>query len=117
MLKLEQRLKRSCMLNEFWEVGNFRSRSEVWVSAVQGAKSIRALCRLLLKLTNTIHAKAFLDCWFHSHVSRGRASDTYTTERNYKPLPSDWSEEMEKQKRKWEITPSKMTLFQSLQTP
>jgi hypothetical protein len=110
MLKLEHTLRRSCMLNEFWEGGQFRSSSDVWISNVRGAKSIRALSRFLLKLVNAMHAKAFSGYWFHSHISRSSDSETSVSERNYQALPTDWSEEKEKLKRKWETTPSKMIL-------
>jgi hypothetical protein len=110
MLKLEHTLRRSCMLNEFWEGGQFKSRSERWISSVRGAKSIRALSRFLLKLVNAMHAKAFSGYWFHSHISRSSDSETSVSERNYQALPTDWSEGKEKLKRKWETTPSKMIL-------
>ncbi len=109
MLKLEHTLRRSCMLTEFWESGQFKSRGDAWVSRIQEAQSIRALCRLLLKLVNAMHARAFAASWFQSPVSK--SSDTETSsERNYKALPLDWTEEKEKLKRKWEMTPSKMVL-------
>jgi hypothetical protein len=110
MFKLEQTLRRSCMLNEFWEGGYLKSRSEIWISRVRGAKSIQALSRLLLQLVNAMHSKAFLSNWFHSHIARSVDSESSISERNYKALPTDWTEEKEKRKRKWEMTPSKMIL-------
>lgn len=109
MVKLEHTLRRSCMLSEFWDGGQFRSRSDVWVSRVREAQSIRALCRLLLKLVNAMHARAFSAIWFHSHISKSSDAES-SSERNYEALPRDWTEEKEKQKRKWEMTPSKMIL-------
>ena len=109
MLKLEHTLRRSCMLSEFWDGGQFRSRSNIWVSRVREAQSIRSLCRLLLKLVNAMHARAFSATWFHSHISKSSDAES-SSERNYEALPRDWTEEKEKLKRKWEMTPSKMIL-------
>ncbi len=109
MLKLEHTLRRSCMLSEFWDGGQFRSRSDIWVSRVREAQSIRALCRLLLKLVNAMHTRAFSESWFHSHISKSSDAES-SSERNYEALPRDWTEEKEKLKRKWEMTPSNMIL-------
>ncbi len=110
MLKLEHTLRRSCMVNEFWEGGRFKSRGEIWISRVEEARSIQGLSRLLLKLVNAMHPKAFLVNWFHSHVGKNADIDSSESERNYQALPKDWSVEKEKLKRKWERTPSKMIL-------
>ena len=110
MLKLEHTLRRSCMLSEFWESGQLKSKSEIWISRVRGAQSVRALSHLLLKLVNETHTKAFLGSWFHSHSTKSSDTESSLSERNYKALPNDWSEGKEKLRRKWEITPSKMIL-------
>ena len=110
MLKLEHTLKRSCMVNEFWEGGRFKSRGELWISRVEEAQSIRALSRLLLKLVNAMHPKAFSPGWFHTHVGKNADINSSESERNYQALPLDWTVEKEKLKRKWEHTPSKMIL-------
>ena len=110
ILRLEQTLRKSCMLDEFWLGGKLRTKSEIWISNVRSAKSIRGLSRLLLILVNGIHTKAFSATWFHSHVSKQPDPDNSMAERNYKSLPADWNEEREMMKRAWETTPSKLIL-------
>jgi len=106
MVRLEQILKKSCMLNEFWLGGKLRTKSEIWISSVRSAKSIRGLGRLLLTLVNEIHPRAFSVAWFQSHVTKHSDLDNSMSERNYKSLPADWNEEKEMLKRIWETTPS-----------
>merc|ERR1712238_457326 len=106
MVKLEQILKKSCMLNEFWIGGKLRTKSEIWISSVRSVKSIRGLGRLLLMLVNEIHPRAFSVAWFQSHVTKHSDLDNSMSERNYKSLPADWNEEKEMLKRIWETTPS-----------
>jgi hypothetical protein len=110
ILRLEQTLRKSCMLNEFWLGGKLRTKSEIWISNVRSAKSIGGLSRLLLMLVNGIHTKAFSATWFHSHVSKHPDLDNSMAERNYKSLPADWNEEREMTKRAWETTPSNLIL-------
>lgn len=110
MLNLEHTLRRSCMVNEFWEGGRFKSRGEIWIARVEEARSLRALSRLLLKLVNAMHTNAFSPSWFQSHVAKNADLDASESERNYQALPNDWSVEKEKLKRKWENTPAKMIL-------
>ena len=110
MVRLEQTLRKSCLMDEFWIAGKLKSNSELWTARVRGAGSIKGLSQLLLMLVNNIHRKAFSPVWFHSHVAKSSESHDLTTERNYKYLPDDWNKEKERLKRSWQTTPSHLIL-------
>lgn len=109
MLRLEGTLRKAMLLDGFWESGRNQSRHELWAMRVQKCKSVQKLAILLLKLVDSINARAFLDGWFHNSALRSGHSQI-VSERNYKELPVAWNAKMEIRKRRWERTPSHMLL-------
>ena len=105
MLSLETQLRRACLLDEFWEVGKKRSRSDVWSANVRRCKSVNRLARLFVSLVNQIHCRAFSEAWFHNPHSRHSDSKDEMEERQYVHVPTDWEKNIELRKRTWERTP------------
>jgi hypothetical protein len=110
MIRLENTVRKACLMHEYWESGEFNSRGEIWTMSVRKSKSIRHLARLLLRLVNRIHPRAFWDVWFQNPHGRTSESGPSTAERSYMTLPGDWSENKEKTRRRWQSTPSSLIL-------
>eukprot|EP00980_Cylindrotheca_fusiformis_P012564 scaffold3084_cov144-Cylindrotheca_fusiformis.AAC.12 len=109
MLKLDATLRKACLLNEFWESGKVRAAHEVWSSNVMKCRSVSKLSKLLLKLVDQMHPRAFLDGWFHNTQLK-KAETLVGSERYYEQLPENWNAKKELRKRRWERTPSTMIL-------
>jgi hypothetical protein len=109
MMKLDATLRKACLLNEFWESGKTSAIHEVWSCNVRKCRSVQKLSKLLLKLVDQIHPRAFLDGWFHNPQLK-KAETQVTSERHYEQLPANWDTKKESRKRRWERTPSTMLL-------
>jgi hypothetical protein len=107
MTRLENTLRKACLLNEFWETGKRRARSEMWLDSVRKCMSINRLALLLMRLVDTVHPRAFSDGWFHNPLGKNSepTSGATVTDRNYLPLPKGWSPENELRIRRWQRTP------------
>ena len=110
LVRLEQTLRKACMINPFWDGGKIVSNSEIWLSSVKSSKSIHSLSRLLLKLVDDIHPRAFSEAWFSNSHAKSPDTTVLMPERNFANLPDDWTIEKEKTRRRWETTPVNMIL-------
>ena len=110
LVRLEQTLRKACMINPFWDGGKIVSNSENWLSSVKSSKSIHSLGRLLLKLVDDIHPRAFSEAWFSNSHAKSPDTNVLMPERNFANLPDDWTIEKEKTRRRWETTPVNMIL-------
>jgi hypothetical protein len=109
MVRLDTLLNKACLMNEFWDTGKERTRNEIWLCNVRKCRSVNRLARLLLKLVDQVHPRAFEEGWFHNSLAKSSESVTIL-DRNYKDLPTNWNEKDESRKRLWERTPSQMML-------
>ena len=111
MIRLEGTLKKTCLLDEFWETGTSRTRTAVWQASVRKCKSIGRLAALFLRLIDQLHPRAYLDGWFHNPLSKATESPAGpVSERQYLPLPEDWTPEMEMKVRRWKDVPTNYIL-------
>lgn len=109
MIRMETTLRRACLLNEFWEAGTDRSRQEKWLRCVGRAKSVNRLCRLLLKLVDSVHPRAFGEGWFHNPLLKTNEI-LVDSGKHFEDLPADWCELQESRKRLWEKIPPESIL-------
>ena len=106
MLKLESFLNRAHLLNEFWGTLNKDVKVDVWQTNVRNCRSIPRLARLVLKLIDATHRRAFLEHWFVITGSKESDASPYvaqgTDKIDFLPLSEEWTPEAEVRKRQWE---------------
>jgi hypothetical protein len=103
MMTLERTLLRSSLLHELWGLRNPSVEPELWGRTVSICNSFKDLAKLLVRLVDDTHSRAFLDEWY---LVPGASSEEFTRyekeNRVYVDLPKDWRAEEEKKRRNWE---------------
>jgi hypothetical protein len=112
MLELEKALNRVNLLSPRWDEGQFITVGAKWVARVMATKSVHRLAKLLLRLIDEIHPRAFQDFWHENPYRRTKEADPVISESSYHALPDDWNMEIEKTLRGWRTTPATMILSQ-----
>jgi hypothetical protein len=108
MVKLDTTLRKACLLDSVWEcsVTPRQSVHDIWLASLRNCQSLPRLAKLLVKLVDHVHRRAFLEGWFHNPLLKFE-NDGST---NYEELPSNWNKARETRKRRWERTPTSQLL-------
>lgn len=103
MLQMERMFFTSSLLHELWGSRNKLNGSEWWSEQISKCTSYNVLAKLLVRLIDDVHQRAFRSEWF---LVPGVAPDDFTLASNenrvYLDLPRDWIPEEESKRRNWE---------------
>jgi hypothetical protein len=66
LIKLEKYLSKASLLDEFWSVQEMDDSKLSWKQSIKACTTVRGMRRLLLKLVDATHHRAFLKCWCNS---------------------------------------------------
>jgi hypothetical protein len=72
LLKIENDLSKAFLLDEFWEVREMNQKNISWKESVKHCNTIRSLSRLLLRLVDATHHRAFEESWTLSLVAKSK---------------------------------------------
>ena len=105
LTRLECQVRKACLMDASWEAGTDQTPQEKWLKSVRGGKSINRLARLLLRLVDRVHPRAFGEGWLQNHHLKSEEI-VADVPKQFVELPSDWTPEKERKKRIWEkVTP------------
>jgi PHD-finger/DDT domain len=74
LLRIEDDLQKASLLDEFWTSREQKSPNP-WKKSVKQCTSVRRLARLLLKLVDATHIRAFKGGWTHSAIIRSKGTE------------------------------------------
>jgi len=105
LLKVEGFLNRAHLLHECWGTLNKEFKTDVWQTNVRKCCSVPRLARLVLKLVDATHERAFLEDW---HLVVGGKDleklhhESGTDKVAFYPLCDDWTSGAEIKKYQWQ---------------
>jgi hypothetical protein len=106
-LDLEKKLSKACLIDAAWGTRNTRGKIDSWSASVRKCISIPRLAKLVLKLVDAAHPRAFLETWYHVASTRPQDPSSAKTSADveqpvYFQLSSDTNPKAESLRRHWE---------------
>jgi len=125
LLMLEKTLFRASLLEESWGLNKQLVPHNLWREKVQHCTSLKELAKLAVRLVDSAHCRAFFDEWnrhpsnrpstHNSFSSASSQGGTNKTVRTYVSVDGgDWTPELEKQRRQWELCSSDVDVLHLL---
>ena len=74
LLKIEHDLSKAFLLDEFWAAKQMLTTSPSWKEAVKNCTTVHCLSRLLLRLVDAAHHRAFIESWTSSLTAKCKES-------------------------------------------
>jgi hypothetical protein len=106
-LDLEKKLVKASLIDAAWGTRNTKGNIDSWSASVRKCISIPRLAKLVLKLVDAAHPRAFLEAWYHvagaKHHDPSSAKISVDKEQPvYFQLSSDTNAKDESLRRHWE---------------
>jgi hypothetical protein len=106
-LDLEKKLSKACLIDAAWGTRNTKGKMDSWSASVRKCISIPRLAKLVLKLVDAAHPRAFIETWYHVASTRPQDPSSAKTSADaeqpvYFLLSSDTNPKAESLRRHWE---------------